>query len=170
MKTNHYKLLQLSTLSVLTLLAFTTPAIAEKIYHWKDEAGKTHYTNNPALVPLDSNDTHIIKMKALPIPEPKKAPLNGKQLWQNLCAHCHNLTPQGKDGLRGLPLLIPSIKNPNTTPEKDMQILQAALDDNMDDLAEISITKAEMQAIIQYITKEATLTIPVILDAPRSIK
>ncbi|MDQ7058016.1 MAG: DUF4124 domain-containing protein [Ghiorsea sp.] len=118
MKKNYSSLLQLSTLFIFSTLSFTNLSYAEKIYTWKDESGKMHYTNNPALVPL-KNNAHIIKMKALPIPKPKKAPLNGKQLWQNLCAQCHNLTTQGKSGLRGLPLLIPSIKDLSSTPEKD---------------------------------------------------
>ena len=167
MKKNNHNLLQLSSLFILTTLSLTSLCYAEKIYTWKDESGKMHYTNNPALVPL-KNDAHIIKMKALPIPEPKKEPVNGAQLWKNLCAHYHNLTTQGKGGLRGLPLLIPSIKDPNTTPENDYKILQAAIDDNMDDLAEISLTQAEIQAVVDYITKEVNLTIPIILDAPRT--
>jgi len=167
MKKNCSTLLQLSTLFIFSSLSFANLSYAEKIYTWKDESGKMHYTNNPALVPL-KKDANIIKMKALPLPEPTKQAVNGEQLWGKLCAHCHNLTAKGEAGRRGLPQLIPSITDPNSTPEKAYQILQAAIDDNMDDLAKIKLNEAEIKAIVEYITQEVNLTIPVILDAPRT--
>ncbi len=167
MKKTHHTLFQLSALFIFSTLSFTNLSYAEKIYTWKDESGKMHYTNNPALVPL-KKDANIIKMKALPTPEPKKKAINGEDIWKNLCAHCHNLTTQGKDGLRGLPILISSIRNASTTPEKDYQILQAAIDDNMDDLAEIKLNKDEIQAVIEYIARAVKPTTPATLDSPNT--
>ena len=153
MKRNDNTLLQLSTLVILSTLSFTNLSFAEKIYTWKDESGKTHFTNNPALVPL-KKDADIIKMKALPAAPKPKAKLDGEALWVKNCQQCHVLSATGMNNLRGMRKLIDAINDPSTTPSLDIMILQAAIDDDMDDLATITLTDDEVQAVAAYIRKK----------------
>ncbi len=156
MKKTHNTLFQLSALFIFSTLSFTNLSYAEKIYTWKDESGKMHYTNNPALVPL-KKEASIIKMKAPPTSNTKNNPtISGKDIWEAQCSRCHVLSAQGRNRLRGMKKLVDAINDPSTTPTLDTIIVQEAIDDEMDDLAQITLNADEVQAVASYIRQEIT--------------
>jgi len=150
----HNTFLQFSTLCIFSTLSFTNLSYAEKIYTWKDEAGKMHYTNNQALVPLEPKETRIINLKSTAPVAEKSANINGEEIWNSQCSQCHVLSAKGRNNLRGIRKLVDAIHDPSTTPTLDVIILQAAIDDEMDDLAKIELTSDEIQAVATYIRQQ----------------
>jgi len=100
---------------------------AGTIYHWKDEFGKTHFTDNVMLVPEQyrgDSERNLPDFEAV-LAEPS-AERSGQEIWQNACASCHVVgmenTPDGLVGL--MPLLIDNSKTGTEIDETSIQSYQ----------------------------------------------
>ena len=156
MKSAPSKTLQAFAIITVVMVAFSNISTAEKIYTWKDENGRTHYTNNEALVPL-KNDADVIKMKTAAAPTPEEPSLNGQAIWIEKCKSCHNLDAEFKEGKRRMRGLVQNITDPYANPDKNFTILQSAIDDNMNEAIEMTLSPEEMEAVMAYIVAQVKL-------------
>ena len=92
---------------IVYVLAWSFFADAGVMYHWKDEAGQTHFTDNLNLVPDQYRDDSERKLPDYT--GQLETESRGLKLdWQNRCASCHYVDEQRKsEGLVSLsPLLV----------------------------------------------------------------
>lgn len=70
-------------------------AHAATLYQWKDDAGVTHFTDNPANVPPQYREKGEREVKG--VESSTSMPGVGEKLWREKCAACHHL---GEGALR----------------------------------------------------------------------
>jgi len=145
---------------VLALLALagvldSTSVLAAKFYQWKDAAGITHFTDNPANIPKAARATSH-NMGAVDVVhaegEKRISQENGKKLWNTRCASCH-FEGQGRKGeLRGLGAL--TVKHSThfpATPEEMLAKLRPAVEGRTTDMTRMEISDEELLAIARYL-------------------
>ncbi len=144
---------------IFTFILLFTPnlLIAEKIYHWTDEDGRTHYSSTPPMKPIEETQLHIIKMKTSVIVKKEEKKKSGQQLWDNTCATCHNISGTRQNGRRGLQSIVIDMNNPATGFESTVNIIQGAVANDMNDMADMekfNLSADDIRKISEYIIEE----------------
>jgi hypothetical protein len=75
---------------ILSAFIIVNASYAGTIYQWKDEAGKTHFTDNLGFVPPEYREGYERKLSDYDSKEAKQPAQDmGKELWQTRCESCH---------------------------------------------------------------------------------
>lgn len=133
---------------------------AVEIYQWTDDAGVAHFTDNPAAVPekYRSNSARDIK----PVESVKgakgdgvqvTASSQGKQLWEQRCAACHDYDHWGwKDDKLGLfrEIIDRQSKYPKAEEEIFRRFRKAA-NGRLSDMPAVEVSDEELKSIIHYL-------------------
>ncbi len=84
-------------LLLVSLLAASMPVYAA-VYHWKDDAGLTHFTDNPMKVP----EAYRNQQMNIELVTGGTSGRSEKEIWDNQCASCHYMGYGNTDGKHGL--------------------------------------------------------------------
>jgi mono/diheme cytochrome c family protein len=145
---------------VFFTLFFPLAVSAGSIYKWVDSEGKTHFTDNPATIPLSQEeyDKREFKDTALigkaEVHQDQSKISQGKVIWESRCSTCHFLGASLDNSvLRELPS---NILDPNTSLESITKNLKYSLELRSGDMGDIKLSDEEIEAVGSYIISRTT--------------
>lgn len=141
-------------------LVMGLPVSAASFYQWKDEAGVTHFTDNPNMVPPKYRSKSQRDLSSFPAlksnaSEPASRMSAKYKVWTEKCASCHHTGKGERDGLIGLgPVTINSnTRFPETV--KDLtKKLRFAANGRYSDMSTVDVTDDELRAIANYLMEK----------------
>jgi len=144
-------------LPALLLLALAGPAQA-KLYRWVDDAGITHFSDNPANVPpAKRGHAEVQGMPELNVVDSRVVSSGGSSLFDQKCGACH-VAGYDADGER-LPLLSRAY-NPETglkrTVEELASELRWAADGRYSDMPAVEVSDEDLEKIAGFLLQRAT--------------
>lgn len=146
-------------LLLLAALMFAPPVAAERLYQWRDAAGRLHITDDATKVPpaaRERSERHLtplmpVHTEAKGEPEPQ-AGLDGSRLWRDKCAACHHTGSGDRDGKMGLAdLTLDKATRFLREPEELLANLKYATSGRTTDMPEVEVSDAELLAIARYL-------------------
>jgi len=142
-------------LAVLAGLIIPDTGWCAKFYQWKDAAGITHFTDNPANIPKKALATprnlgaaDVVRTEG----SNQTLQENGKKLWNARCASCH-FEGQGRKGkLRGLgQLTVNQATHFPATSNEMLAKLRPAVEGRTTDMTRMKISDEALLAIARYL-------------------
>lgn len=148
----------------LAMLALpATGAWAQRIYQWQDDAGVTHFTDDPGAVPLEYRGQGQRELEPLAGIGPSAGANRasgglGRRIWESKCAACHvydsDGTQQGRMGLRSY-ILNPQTKFPY--PEARItDALRKGVRGTGEGMPAIEISDQEMKALVGFLVEQVS--------------
>jgi len=129
---------------------------AATVYKWVDESGRTHFSDNPANIPL-KQETYQKRELKTPHVQPK-VELNGSSaedlnlgssIWKSTCLECHYI--KNYSSLESRRRLPDNILNPNQSSVELTKNLKHSLELRSGDMNDIKLTDEEISSVAKYI-------------------
>jgi len=135
-------------------------AVADTIYQWRDSAGVTHFTDNPAKVPVENRQEGFRELSSPRVARvTSKARVsgvasNGRDIWLNKCKTCHHLNSGGWKGEKlGLVSFIINPKSGFPFSNEDViQSFRYALNGRTSNMQAIEMSDRELHDLVEYAT------------------
>lgn len=131
-------------------------AVAARVYQWKDEAGRVHFTDDATKVPSayrhkSARDIRPVEPMAGAAPSKDERTLDGNALYQKKCAACHVLgfKDKGEKEALGWAIINPDTNYPRSADEL-FRKLRYVVDGGID-MPEVDASDDELKAIARYL-------------------
>ncbi|MDQ6959032.1 MAG: DUF4124 domain-containing protein [Mariprofundaceae bacterium] len=136
------------------------PVSAASFYQWKDDAGVTHFTDNPDMVPPKYRNKVPQRLSSFPTLKSNVSESTARvparyKVWSKKCARCHHVGEGKRGGLIGLgPITINSDTRFPETAKDLTKKLRFAASGRYSDMPKVDVTDDELRTIADYLMEK----------------